>query len=685
MVFYDNLGRAIQTLTDNHLDTSPDRTSSLLDFTGRTLETKQNLRTLQIQTRQSYEIGGRPKATCQQITTPTNVGTANWEPINRNIYNDLGELSTKTLGCNLQTIDYTYNIKGWLNNINNPATLVADKDLFGMSLAYDAIGNITTWNYQNASPQLGTGNGIVPPLGARGLYAYNFSYDNLNRLQNSSLSKTGVAMFGNTQSYDANGNVLALQRTFNGSIVDNMAYTYQGINKLGSITDNGTNPTTGEFFKDGTANYTYDANGNLKTDTGKNISNISYNYMNLVSAVTQNNKQSTYTYASNGQKLSADFGAGKKYDYIGNAVYVNDTLEFIGTAEGRYTKKGYEYYLKDHLGNLRTSFTCENGTLKVNQENHYDPWGLNLPIGVEGKDRFTYNSKEKQDGTGWLDYGARMYDPQKVVWNGIDPLAEDEDQYPLSPYAYCFNNPINFIDPDGMKGEEPEGKKLCPECKQLDEVQVKGQRITNYLIPFIPLGQDIGFGSQQRLFNYIPHERQLASQVLDGSILPSNYARNRYLMQRDLRQAFLSRRAYFSYMLSQLSKPLSAQKLTAISKFNPATWGGMMSKLSGSGTRLSTTVMAGAGLLGKMVLPASIAMDVSRLNNGEISGSKFGANTSIGLYSAFGGPPGWILGGVSTVVDATIGWDNAIKASGEYYQREREMFPLGSGIPTKIY
>jgi RHS repeat-associated protein len=346
-------------------------------------------------------------------------------------------------------------MRGWLNNINNPNDLVTGKDLFGMTLAYDNVGNITTWNYQNA--QINAQNKAIEN---RGLYAYAFSYDGLNRLQTSNLAKAGITMFSNTQNYDLNGNVLALQRTFNGTIVDNMAYTYQGINKLGSITDSGTNPTIGEFFKDGTANYTYDANGNLKTDSGKNISNITYNYMNLVSTVTQNNNQSTYTYASNGQKLSANLGAFKKYDYIANAVYKNDTLEFIATAEGRFVPPlgarglGFEYTLKDHLGNARISCGCDKtkGTLTVLQENHYDPWGLSLPIGLEGNNRFTYNSKEKQDGTGWLDYGARMYDPAKVVWNGVDALSEKMRRF--SPTVYANDNPIRFIDPDGMSIEE---------------------------------------------------------------------------------------------------------------------------------------------------------------------------------------------------------------------------------------
>jgi RHS repeat-associated protein len=163
------------------------------------------------------------------------------------------------------------------------------------------------------------------------------------------------------------------------------------------------------------------------------------------------------------------------------------SLKYIMTPEGRIINTGtdnspiwsWEYNLKDHLGNVRAIIapTATAGYSTLVQQTHYYPGGMRMSqistaLTSTGND-YLYNGKQYQDdfNLNWYDYGARMYDPAIGRFTTVDPLAEVSRRW--SPYAYCFNNPIRFIDPDGMQGIDP-GNGMISNCGHINLIYFEG-------------------------------------------------------------------------------------------------------------------------------------------------------------------------------------------------------------------
>lgn len=116
------------------------------------------------------------------------------------------------------------------------------------------------------------------------------------------------------------------------------------------------------------------------------------------------------------------------------------------------------WYLKDHLGNNRV-FANESGNVLAAYD--YDPFGVDISVLSSGFPPFPtfpspqgspykYGGKEWNTTTSTYDFEARQMSPSFHRFTTMDPLAEK--YYGVSPYAYCVDNPILFVDPDGRDG-----------------------------------------------------------------------------------------------------------------------------------------------------------------------------------------------------------------------------------------
>jgi RHS repeat-associated protein len=346
----------------------------------------------------SYDHSGRSLKTWHKFNGETEVLLIS------NEYNELGQQVDKQLHSTdngvtgKQSIDYSYNIRGWITSVNG-AELAASptpknddgagqtRDLFGMDLLYQQVdselgnaglfnGNITAvkWSYNQG-------------LGTVKQNAYKYAYDAINRLASAEFAERTTAWQPNTSlaynesgySYDLNGNILSLtRRDKTGTAMDVLTYDYgAGIMKTNRLLKVGDTGNKAEGFVDGgnvVNDYTYDANGNVTTDQNKGmITAATYNHLNLPVSIYRGGNSGSlgYIYDAVGRKLSRVTSAWytrKQTDYAGEYEYLEDDLQSVRHEEGRIVLKNREQMFYTD-GVATTGLTCTSCTLTAVTQN----------------------------------------------------------------------------------------------------------------------------------------------------------------------------------------------------------------------------------------------------------------------------------------------------------------------------
>jgi RHS repeat-associated protein len=384
--FYDQKGELIQTQTLNPWNTSYwDETTNQYNFRGQKI--------LDITDHHAYATSTKPETKIintyfydsyygRLLYTQQKADSGTYRTIASYTYDDLGRISVKSLG-GIEVQNYAYNIRSQLASIN------ADH-IISPTVPDETFGEILNYDYGFSKPRY---DGSLAGIQWRGAGSeltgsYGYDYDTVGRLISANYNQYSTSWNKSTTdysmlnaSYDVNGNMLTMSHmgvTGSGiALIDKLAYTYNtNSNQLQSVSDAvKTNYGLGDF-QDGSgsgADYSYDVNGNMTADANKGVTSITYSELNKPLVVTFSSGSTiTYLYDASGNLLFKKVNDVSKpspdiYRYWGPFNYHNDSLAYVLHSEGRARWLNdslifkYDFFVKDHLGNVREVLTSDEG------------------------------------------------------------------------------------------------------------------------------------------------------------------------------------------------------------------------------------------------------------------------------------------------------------------------------------
>ena len=423
-----------------------------------------------------------------------------------NEYNWITGIKAKINSVYKELRDYIYNSDGTINNIKD-YTYDTNSNVNGYILkkyTYDNFGRVSSMKYYNSDSDTVKEsytytydkNSNIKSESIVNNYPTkdsdkvdekrSYEYDKLNRLINSDIvnNKTNKTE-SYAYEYDKVGNMISKSNILSdtNNITD---YTYNDLNQL--VSSETSNLSTGKTTSKKT--YSYDENGNniKEVDSIKNITKeMTYDVDNRLDTYTQteNNKTTTQSnlYNGDGQRIQKTEGDNSINYYYqnGNVLYTTDKDEkktshnFVGL-EGntistmRYDLTGLEYYVynKDIKGST-TNIVDNNKNAKISYK--YSDFGETREIGdTDFYNEIAYTGGIYDESTSLYYLNARYYNPEDARFITQDTYrGEINEPSSLHLYAYCDNNPINYVDPTGHKKKKVTIKKR----RKINKTKVK--------------------------------------------------------------------------------------------------------------------------------------------------------------------------------------------------------------------
>ena len=507
--YYDEYGNPVQTRT-RHVSGDYEMTYAQCDLSGNILKSytehldSRGRLSVSESVENTYDRSGRLTRTDYAVNDSL---STDW----RYEYDELGRISGKSIDGGLTHAKYRYNLQGWITRIEdvdfvqnlyyesfmgNYGKVRYNGNISAMNWTYrtdtDTIVNGYRFTY-DAYDRLASAYSVTGSDFSSGRYHVEYEYDKHGNMVNLYRNGGRGGMIDEMNwFYEGNRVVEITDMVGEQGRYDMKEYRDYNHNGL---------------------DYFYDSNGNMTADLDRDIVAIRYNLLNQPDTVQFRNGSAIVNYyTADGKRTGSKYltplttvviPAGQTFgstsgtaamsshvtarrgslEYAG-ADFESDTLIRIHNGDGYLdcSEQDFRYFVRDYQGNIRTVYGSALKNLKfieIDKPRHlatvpfdwfdrgdmqyielqktvtyqrmqYYPFGLPYEAHYQPEEQpYKYGGKEFIELHGYdsYDFDARMYYPALCRFMTMDPLCEK--YYSISPYAYCNNNPVKYIDSDG--------------------------------------------------------------------------------------------------------------------------------------------------------------------------------------------------------------------------------------------
>ena len=353
-----------------------------------------------------------------------------------------GQIEQASSSDSSNPVNYTYDVDGRLHSVSDPTNPNASF-IYG----YDPAGRLSSFQLPNGivskfSYDLSSSlTGIDATLNGSLVANFDYQIDPLTGRRTQLNDSAGQHTF----SYFANG-TLKSETHPAGSGLANQSYTYDAAENRSTGSVVSQFDAADRLQTDGTYNYVFDGEGNLKSKTpvggGPGTTYVWNSDHQLVSITYPDGTKSMYQYDALGRRVRSDDpsrtttfvydGLQVHADYNGQGQLQNAYLPGLESVSGNTAA----YYLRDGLGTVRNA-TDSSGSIIGSGD--FSAWGLPAPQNTAGN-RYSFTGYQYDSASGLYYTGARYYDPNSGRFLSEDPLPAT-NAYPLAG-----SDPVNQLD-----------------------------------------------------------------------------------------------------------------------------------------------------------------------------------------------------------------------------------------------